>query len=168
MSNEFGFRIENADLNSPYDYRPPNHRQVAQDRSGTYWNLLAPLMGGPTYPEPPEIPRLGMLRRIAAHFDRLNAASRSRAAAMPAPVPTVAASEPPRPMPAEMPPVERSPREAAKAFLRFHLGEGGQLAQKVIEGMASQAGIAGKTLRRAKEDLNVKAVKTRHGWYWKM
>ena len=32
----FGFKIENADNEGPFDYRPPSYRQVATEKSGTF------------------------------------------------------------------------------------------------------------------------------------
>lgn len=154
----------------PYDYRPPNYRQVVKERSGVFWNLSTSLFGGEAVYSEPIDPQLEKMRRNAEHYRQLNeAAARSRAkAAMPCPVPVVARAEPPRPAPQQMPAVEMTPRATAVAFLERMLADGGQLAQGAIEKEAIKAGIAKKTLRRAKEDLNVKSERKGLKWYWKM
>lgn len=66
-------------------------------------------------------------------------------------------------------PAERSEREEAKDFLRGILADGSAYAT-VVKREAKAAGIAERTLFRAKADLGVKAEKTgfRGGWQWSL
>ncbi len=62
---------------------------------------------------------------------------------------------------------ERSAREEAADFLRATLARGPQPV-KLIQREARDAGIASRTLERAKADLGVRAVQTSGGWEWNL
>lgn len=52
-----------------------------------------------------------------------------------------------------------------KSFLKKILSDGG-MAQKKIEEEAEKCGIKSKTLRNAKQELGIDAVKRGNQWFW--
>jgi hypothetical protein len=60
---------------------------------------------------------------------------------------------------------ETSALDEAKEFLRDILADG-PVMTKLIEKQGRGAGISGPTLRRAKTDLKIKAIKQGDCWYW--
>jgi len=73
----------------------------------------------------------------------------------------------PLPSPAEAKRLQNSPGKSARAWLRSFLGEG-QVSSTSITSAAQAVGISKKTLRRAKEALQVKAYKEGNAWYWRL
>jgi len=61
----------------------------------------------------------------------------------------------------------KSARDEAIDFLRAFLKEGAQPA-RLVEEKAKAAGIAKRTLDRAKQDLKIVPKKTRNGWAWSL
>jgi hypothetical protein len=66
-------------------------------------------------------------------------------------------------------PADRTERDEAKDFLQEILADGRVLAE-TVKGQARKAGIAERTLARAKRDLGVKAEKDGFDgpWYWSL
>jgi hypothetical protein len=62
---------------------------------------------------------------------------------------------------------KESPRDQAARFLRGLLADGPHRAREVFS-LAADDGIAEKTLRRAKDDLDVRAVQRADGWWWRL
>jgi hypothetical protein len=60
---------------------------------------------------------------------------------------------------------ERSARDEARAFLEALLKDGPVSAETVLK-QARKAGVAERTLYRAKAELQIKSQKTACGWAW--
>lgn len=64
-------------------------------------------------------------------------------------------------------PEERSEREEAAAFLTDLLADG-PIRSKEIKAAAENAGLAWRTVERAKTDLKIKPKQEGDGWYWRL
>lgn len=62
---------------------------------------------------------------------------------------------------------EQSELDEAKNFLRDELAEGARRAKEVLAA-SKEAGIAKRTLDRAKKELRVESTKLPHGWQWEL
>jgi hypothetical protein len=158
--------IENCD--DPFDNGIPAAHEIRKTGSGAFWNFMAPLLGSRGKHVEPVDPALERMRRNIAHY----APPPMDVPVMPSVVQEIVAEAVAAVEAVVQPIVEAvssvkasSALETAKSWLLAELAAGPKGAVALATA-AKGAGVAGRTLERARKSLKLKPRRMQGRVYW--